>query len=64
MLKPLEATSMAKMWIVLFRNVSSQHVPQLGESKPAMAGAPPMWGKFGSEVKFGNAAGGGCGRER
>jgi len=53
MLKSGLATSMAKILILfdtpLLLYVSFQHVPQLGELNPMIAGAPPMWAKLGSE---------------
>ena len=45
-LKPSGAVSTASTFSVLFvgANESCQHVPQFGESKPATANDPPMFG--------------------
>ena len=55
MLNPLPAVSIAVTVIFVPLKESSQQEPQLGELKPAIAWAPPMKGKVGSEpnvVKF------------
>jgi len=58
MLKSGVARSMANMLMVfgtpLLTNVRFQHVPQLGELNPVIAGAPPMLGKLGNEPKVVN----------
>ena len=55
MLKPLPAWSIAvkRMDTPVSGSVKFQHDPQLGEPKPAMAAAPPMFGNVGNEPKVG-----------